>query len=158
MQWSRTVRTLRELLGVEGWTRLDVRNSPLIINADGTVAVGVASGDEYTGHPLRTPQTKTPKGSPAVEALAGNKQLYLFKELEPVECERAYQTWYLLFHRTEDEIRLELSLPYSMGTDGRIDGFIERIILPSLPIDPEWMVVAPPDFGPDIQIDVPRRA
>jgi len=55
------------------------------------------------------------------------------------------------------KIRAELSLPDSIGDDGHINGWRERIILGSRPLDDE-IVPAAPDFGPDPTIDVRRRA
>ena len=66
-------------------------------------------------------------------------------------------TWLLLMHTAEDELRAELSLPASMGHDGRIDAWKERIILPSTPLDPIESIDFP-DFGPDLEVDVRRRA
>lgn len=66
-------------------------------------------------------------------------------------------TWVLLVHYAENEIRAELSLPFDMGTDGRIAIWQERILLRALPLDPEPIAVAPPT-QPDIEVAVRRKA
>jgi len=66
-------------------------------------------------------------------------------------------TWVLLFHSDGKEIRAELSLPNSIGDDGHINGWRERIILGAQPLDDE-IAPAAPDFGPDPTIDVRRKA
>jgi hypothetical protein len=48
-------------------------------------------------------------------------------------------------------------LPNSIGADGHIDGWAERIILGSQPLDGDHAPAAP-DFGPDPTIDVRRKA
>lgn len=68
-------------------------------------------------------------------------------------------TWILLVHRAMNEVRYELSLPRSMGNDGRIDTWQERIILGSIPVDSELLEITPPQLPQsDISIDVKRRA
>ncbi len=66
-------------------------------------------------------------------------------------------TWVLLIHRAADEVRCELSLPFSMALDGHIDGWCERILLGSIPIDGDLVEVEPPT-QPDINVEVKRRA
>ncbi len=46
----------------------------------------------------------------------------------------------------------------SMDEKDHIDSWRERIILGSQPLDPEGARMPAPDFGPDIDIDVQRRA
>lgn len=68
-------------------------------------------------------------------------------------------TWILLVHRAMNEVRCELSLPSSMGPDGRISSWQERIFLGSIPVDPEALEITPPPQPlPDINVDVKRRA
>jgi hypothetical protein len=44
-------------------------------------------------------------------------------------------TWILLYNVTDNEIRAELSLPDSM-VEGYIDTWVERLILPPIPLEP----------------------
>ena len=68
-------------------------------------------------------------------------------------------TWILLIHRASNEVRCELSLPISIGDDGHIDAWSERILLGSIPLDGHLgeAIPAPPDL-PEITINVRRRA
>jgi hypothetical protein len=45
-----------------------------------------------------------------------------------------------------------------MGADGHIDGWLERILLGSIPLDGDMGEIVPPRTQPDISIDVRRRA
>lgn len=166
--WAIMVRALREYLVPAGWDRSDENNYSLVINAPGTVAIAVATGDEATGRPDGVPTTKSSKGPSTASAVTGNQlQLELiFPPVEmPVAPERAdsedqRMTWILLVHRGREEVRCELSLPTSMGIDGRVDGWQERIILGAIPTDPGLLAIVPPSppDQPDISVDVKRRA
>jgi hypothetical protein len=91
--------------------------------------------------------------------LANKDQLELFPEtLPPIRDDEEQEklTYILLFHRDRAEIRAELSLPASMGSDGHINGWAERIILAAQPLDPMPADVAP-DFAPQPPVDVRRK-
>ena len=158
-QWGKTVRALREALAPLGWSRSDEGNFCTVVEPGGSFAIAVASGSEETGRVGgEMPTTKRRKGPSTADAVHANAQLYLFEEFAPaVSPEPDRATWVLLFHSDAAEIWAELSLPDSIGDDGHIDGWRERIILGSRPLDDEIVPVAP-DFGPDPTIDVRRRA
>jgi hypothetical protein len=158
-QWGRTVRALREALAPLGWSRSDEGNFCTVVEPGGSFAIAVASGSEDTGRVGRvSPTTKRRKGPTTAEAVHTNAQLYLFAEFAPaVPAEPDRATWVLLFHSDGKELRAELSLPDSIGDDGHIDGWRERIILGAQPLDDE-IAPAAPDFGPDPTIDVRRKA
>lgn len=164
--WAAMVRGLREYLLPE-WTRCDENNYSLVINPGGTMAIAVATGDDATGRFDFSPTTKSSKGPSTIDAVASNQmQLelpYVF-DAAPVPAvddslEEKRMTWILLVHRARGEVRCELSLPTSMGSDGRVDGWRERIILKSIPTDTEFVEITPPQpLQPDISVDVKRRA
>ena len=165
--WAQMVRGLREYLRPQQWERSDDNNYSLVINAAGTMAIAVATGDDATGNPEATPTTKSSKGPSTVEAVTSNQfQLRLdFPPVpvpapaRPLDADDKRMTWILLVHRGMNEVRCELSLPRSMGADGRIDSWQERIILGSIPVDPELLEITPPQPPlPDINVDVKRRA
>ena len=164
--WATMVRGLREYL-LPDWERSDENNYSLVINPAGTVAIAVATGDDATGKPDAVPTTKSSKGPSTVEAVTSNQiQLelpYVFPPVaapaRPAGTDEQRMTWILLVHRAIGEVRCELSLPTSMGTDGRVDGWRERIILSAIPTDPEIREITPPQPPlPDITVDVKRRA
>ena len=158
-QWGRTVRVLREGLAPSGWSRSDEGNFCTVVEPGGAFAIAVASGSEHTGLVgLEMPTTKRRKGPSTAEAVHTNAQLYLFPEFAPaVTAEPDRATWVLLFYSDGKEIRTELSLPDSIGDDGHINGWRERIILGAQPLDGELAPITP-DFGPDPTIDVRRKA
>jgi hypothetical protein len=165
--WAQTVRALREYLVPQGWRRCDENNYPLVINPTEDMAIAVATGDDGTGCVDAVPTTKSSKGPSTVEAVVANQaQLtFVFDEPEIVAADEGDEatdermTWLLLVHRGEGEVRSELSLPLSMGTDGRIESWQERIILGSMPTDPTEIDINPPSpVMPDIEVDVKRRA
>jgi hypothetical protein len=128
------------------------------------MAIAVATGDEGTGLAEILPTTKTPKGPSTVEAVTTNQLAFEFavaaskpaaEVAEDADEERV--TWILLVHRAKNEVRSEISLPSSIGPDGRIDGWAERILLTAVPIDGDLMDIVPP-VQPDITIDVKRRS
>lgn len=165
--WAMMVRGLREYLLPEGWERSDENNYSLVINGTGTVAIAVATGDAATGRADEQPTTKSSKGPSTAEAVTSN-QLTLDLIFPPVNLPQAARpsaqdqrtTWILLVHRSQGEVRCELSLPTSMGPDGRVDGWQERIILGSIQTDPDVLEVAPPTppQQPDIDVAVKRRS
>ena len=165
--WAQTVRALREYLVPQGWRRCDENNYSLVINPTEDMAIAVATGDDGTGRVDAVPTTKSSKGPSTVEAVVANQtQLtFAFDEPEALAADEGDEpvgermTWLLLVHRGEGEVRSELSLPLSMGTDGRIETWQERIILGSMPTDPTEIDITPPNpVMPDIEVDVKRRA
>lgn len=160
--WGETVRALREYVLTIGWSRSDENNYSVVLSPDERIAIAVATGDEGTGRAYVSPSTKAPKGPSTVEAVAANQLLLdLFEALEPrVESSSGHSedraTWILLIHRTQNEVRCELSLPSSIGDDGRIDGWQERILLTPVPVDNEPTEVLPPPMQ-DVEIEIKRR-
>lgn len=160
VQWGEAVRSLRESLIPLGWRRYDECNLPFVLNEAGTLAITVATGDEYTGLGDKTPSTKSSKG-PYTESAITNNALKntLFGDIRRVTEPR--ETWILLFHRDEhtSEIRAELSLPSNMNDEGQIDEWLERIVLGPIPFGGASVRISsePPQTTPNIEIDVRRR-
>lgn len=159
--WGETVRGLREALIPLGWERSDFNNYSLVINSEGTVAIAVATGDEGTGVEFASPTTKSKKGPSTANAVSENQdQLLLFPDLEPSIIQLAGEkamTYILLIHRTGDRVRSELSLPTSIGTDGRVNGWSERILLNDVDLDGSPVEPVVYDL-PDIDVEIKRRA
>ena len=162
--WAETVRALREYLMPLGWQRSDDNNYSLAIDPSDDIAIAVATGDEGTGREEMSPTTKTPKGPNTVEAVTNNQFSFEFAEVayrkgpEPeADTNKERATWILLLFRASNEVRCEISLPSSIGPDGKIDGWTERILLRPIPLDGDSVKVAPPT-QPDIVVEVKRRA
>jgi hypothetical protein len=154
-RYSRTVRLLREQLLPLGWSYDNPRNLARTVNPDRQVAIIATLGDAATGVPHVRPSTRYEKGVATVEAVGRNfLQLTLPIDLgddQPVDPDGdGAATWILLYNVTETEIRAELSLPDSM-VDGYIDTWLERIILPSIPLQATPGIAA---AGPVVEPDV----
>lgn len=159
--WGEVVAALREQLRPIGWTRQEIGSFALTVHEELKLAITVASGDEGTGNPSAHPSNRSKKGRNTVEAIEANRQLELFERLPPENQEEGEdrQTWVLMHHTdtVRGEIRVELSRPSSIGKDGKISEWAERIILNSIPFDDELVEIYPPS-GPDIEIDIRRKA
>jgi hypothetical protein len=161
--WGETVRALREYVLPKGWSRSDENNYAVVIDPLGEMAIAVATGDAATGMKDLVPTTKANKGPSTADAVQANHlQLLLFGDL-PVPSaandggDKERLTWLLLVHRAISEVRCELSLPVTMGADGKVSSWKERILLPAIPLDGDPVEIVPPQ-QPDIDIDVKRRA
>jgi hypothetical protein len=161
--WARIVRVLRENLVVFGWSKSDEKNFSTVKSPDEKMSIAVFAGCSNTGKQDCTPSTKRSRGKCTVDAVLSNQ---MFLPLTFSDGSSAYQqksesqiTWVLLHHidHERNEIRSELSLPASMGQDGFIVQWLERIILPVQTLD-TVPPIAPPDFGPEITIEIQRRA
>jgi hypothetical protein len=159
--WGEVVAALREQLRPLNWIRKDVGNYALTVHEEKGLAITVASGDEATGNSAAHPTNRSKKGRNTVDAIEANRQLELFEKLPPENQDEAdgKQTWVLMHHTdtSRGEIRLELSLPSSIGKDGKITAWAERIILANIPFDDELVDIYPPS-EPDIEIDIRRKA
>jgi hypothetical protein len=165
LAWGETVSALREQLSQRGWQRSDEGNLPLVINRAGSISISVATGDESTGRSDDSPCTKASKGPKTADAVAVNQhQLSLFPHLAPLPSNLLSQKdrtlWFLLIHRDVNarEMRCELSRPINMNPEGRVDGWVERIVLGTLPFGGD-MVDIPHgnDLGPDLVVEIARR-
>ncbi|GAA1959357.1 hypothetical protein [Catenulispora subtropica] len=154
LDYQERVFTLREVLFKRGWKRLDHRGSPLVVNPDRTIAIGVLLGDHRTGLPGRPdPRPVRPQGAAKAELIDRNNMSPLFPlsvvmpdsdqaHLEDDEL-AGLQTWYLLTHRYTGKkngvigVRSELSLPVNIGPQEKIDTWLRRILLPTM----EWEIV-----------------
>lgn len=164
LAWGEAVCALREYVLPLGWSRSDENNYSVVIDSGERVAIAVATGDEGTGRSDSFPSNKARKGPNTIGAVNANQLQLGFMEDElrraPTNLPRpsdTRMTWVLLIHRAADEVRCELSLPSSMALDGHIDGWCERILLGSIPIDGDLIEIAPPT-QPDINVEVKRRA
>lgn len=157
IMWAEVVAVLREQLISHGWVKEDKGNYELSVNQKAGLAIVVTTGDEATGIIGPTPSNKCPKGVNTAEAVETNNQLDMFSELLPaIEDVQCLTTWVLLMHLAADEVRCELSLPSSIS-NGKINGWKERIILPSIPLDDDSIEVQTPDL-PDIEIPIKKKA
>jgi len=156
--WSNTVRALREKLIPKGWERNDDFQLSTVVNPSGTLAIAVVTGDDGTGRTDADPKTKYPKGPATGAAVNRNRFLPLFDGWRPNSNEgkdkKKQATWMLLRKRVKDAVLVELSLPASMTDEGQVQGWLTRIILDPITIEPTIEVEDAPAGQP---IDVPVR-
>jgi len=97
----------------------------------------------------------------AVEKNLGQFELFISSATVQTEpATREPLTYLLLSHRDEvfREVRMELSCPHTLA-DGLVCGWIERILLPAIPLDPIDPATRRTDDeeAPSIDVDVIRR-
>jgi hypothetical protein len=154
--WRYTLRSLRQQADARGWTLSDPGNLSVITSEKLEVNIVVFSGDDATGLPHLTPKSKNPRGPMIKEAVRRNYgELSLFEEViedagPDIEEMVRFETWVLLTHITNEEIRAELSLPKSVDEHDRVDDWAERIII-NVPLPgAESEDVPDADSDPDI--------
>jgi hypothetical protein len=159
IMYGETVAALRDLLAPRGWRKLDDGNYELTINASGSIAIAVASGDDCTGVGTSTPSNRSPKGRHTIDAVELNRQADLFAELLPAVLPRTRKTdtWVLLHHISKNKIQAELSRPNEIDSDGKIVAWSERILLGVIPLDSEEITIDQPQL-PDIDIKISRKS
>src|SRR5262249_17499304 len=99
-----------------------------ILTRAGNADVGVANG---------RPQPLRGYGDATARAVAANGTLFLNPDWLNVDNDEPaqhseFETWMLLVCRTGDRVQAELSHPAGEREDGRVDRWIERILLPEI--------------------------
>ena len=163
--WAEMIRSIRDSLAATDWTRANPGNLPLVLNADKSMAITVSSGDVETGRAGGFPKTRSAKGpqTAAVVRNNGQAQFAFMEDATPIIASiktRGRSTWLFLVYRDiqQNVLRYELSLPISMGDDGFVDEWAERILFPPDPIDPRNLSLDKGDDGnsPDITVQITR--
>ena len=162
-RWARTTRFLREELIPLGWRFDNPRNLSRTIHPSGEFAIVASTGDELTALLDALPATKYLKGEATVRAVEMNEQLALdFPDFDVSQRDGAREilTWFLLYHASDEEFRVELSWPNEIVA-GRITGWAERIILPAFPRDQDRLAEPVTPAGDDsdesVVVEVTRR-
>ena len=161
--WAVTNRHLRMALLPE-WEARDDGNFSLTVSPDGRIAIAVATGNDGTGIADLVPLTQSSKGPRTAEAVAANREQLGFQFTFPDGqtpqplCDPANigtrATWVLLIRQADTTVRAELSLPMSFDTKGRVSGWSERILLPTINFAPLDAIELDDH---EIFIDVPVR-
>lgn len=157
IQWGRSIRALRDALVPRGWRSENSRNYPTVVSPDSAVALSVAGGDHNTGLAYGTPATRSAKGPATKDAIALNQLSFAELDASFAEPETVPKvTWLLLHYHDRDtkEVRLELSLPAGLDSDGVVTSWHERILLPPFSTTYE----PPPDSDAQpIDVQITRR-
>jgi hypothetical protein len=137
-QWAETVVGSRVILIPRDWTPSDAHNFSRILNPEETIAIVVATGDDYTGIATGEPRTRYPKGPETTAAVNANLQM-AFPGLAIAEFDKAtpsgIETWILLLLTNDFECRYELSRPQAQDKEGRVIAWLDRIIFPPIEIE-----------------------
>lgn len=158
------VRQLRLQLIPKRWKPSDLGNYSRVISPDGSIAIGVATGDEFTGVASESPATRSPKGTRTIEALAANAHQLGFEILLPEGFalpeikESDCTTWLLLMRVVGGQVQSELSHPFNIDDGRRVSEWRERIVLPRVDFDPTDRLPLETDEGVDFDVPVTRRA
>lgn len=166
LTWGKTVRGLRDTLIPKGWSSSNDSNLSVVLNPAGTLAIAVATGDNSTGNPRLTPETKYPKGPATAAAIEQNIVQLAQTSFPFIEKARAMPsqdpsvcTWLLLISRKKNEVCSELSLPRLITEEGHVVEWEERILLPPFPTDYEMgpLNYVEENAGDDIIVEISRR-
>ncbi len=162
--WGAAVLTLRTLTLPRGYRAADPGNFSMTINDAKRLYIVVATGDEHSGYfSGKEPSTKMPKGLKTQQAV--RRQFSLFPEATPAKVEEqvgvaGYLGLWLLLNFRGRVVQMELSAPSDI-VDGKMVGWHERNIIPSVAFDPDAAAINPEDgdgFGPDFDVPVQRIA
>jgi hypothetical protein len=160
-RWGKTFRGLADRLVVKGWAHTERRSLPVMVNAAETIGVTVSSGDDHTGKAEPTmPKTRNPKGLITKQIVYENQPQLpgIANAVTRIRRDRnGLQTWFLLYHFDRDsyQIRAELSLAASMGDNGYVAEWFERIVL--TPSDPVELALPLGEDEDEDEISIHRR-
>lgn len=157
-----TAALRRLVMPLGGWDHDEEDRQPRTYSVERGIAIVVQSGDENTGieEPEAEPRARHPKGSATARKVVSNsEQLALFPvphAARPDQAAGDMLTWVLMICVAGEVARAELSLPRQMSPDGRPSGWVDRIVLPELPIGatPEDLSQRETPPGTDVDIDV----
>lgn len=160
MRWIDTVAVFREQVASDPeWSVRDDRNRPTLVRSSGH-SLSIIGGDAQTGNPSRfaRPMAARNKGittKDAVDANAGQLVLFDPPDLEPSPKVSGPNdpppagNWFMLYHRAQEKILREISLPRPGFQDGNFNGWEVRVLLDPWEIQ-DWQVGVPDIGGGDV--------
>lgn len=164
-RWIGTVGGLRRsMLNSREWTPQDTLNRPTVERADGKVTLSVVGCDEATGdgNSIAGPRAANRRGPATIAAVKDQLELISVAALVSSDTtavsfddDPPLGQWFVLYHRAEDEVRVEVSKAAGIdeqGDDrktGQFTGWVVRVILE--PYRPDLAVASgrPLDVGGD---------
>ena len=136
--WAEVTRVLRHRLIEVGWTLDDADNISRVVSPEGDVTIVAISGNEWTGLRNKHGQVNTrwPRGPGGIRIINRNTQYELALEGGVSHAKNdlvdSYGgTWFLLYFRSDDIVRSELSYARAVESGGLIE-WKERLILPDI--------------------------
>ena len=157
VMWAETLAELRrQLLKIrDGWEIGATENYATVYSVERNIAIAVVAGDAAVGRRVREPRLTRKKGKKTTQRVERNARLLyvqeeLFSKAElQLPPDETCTTWFLLVHPTMKEVRIELSCPLSIDSDGYVSGWQERILLPPAEISGAVAPVSPDDDDDD---------
>lgn len=137
------VRGLRDLFvpSPYGWTPDCIQGLELLRSPDGTRVIMTRTGDAAVGRSNGFPQPVRTFGEVTARAVSANESLLIDPDWLNVGATLpvGQETWILLVHPVGEGVaRSELSRPSGTSASGRVDGWVERILLEEIDItEPE---------------------
>lgn len=163
VMWAETVAELRtQLLSLqESWEIGSSRNYETVFSGRRRIAIAVVGGNVYTGiNDVIRPKSARSRGPVTSSRIAHNEGQYAL-ELEgitvPVESDEECITWLFLVNARQNQLFSELSLATSMGQDGRLGRWVQRILLPPIPLSGAVTPIEPPEDDQPSSVHVERR-
>ncbi|SES13922.1 hypothetical protein [Corynebacterium cystitidis] len=139
-RWAHTVASLRRAHVKDGeWELHNDHNRPLLKSPAGELTVTACGGTADVGDPEGKPNVANRKGRATERAYDQLELISLSQVLRIRIAEDSVPVdghWMLLYYRSKDELRVELSLPKGIE-NGLVSGWHTRIMLPSLLFDEE---------------------
>ncbi|MDP9383435.1 MAG: hypothetical protein M3Q29_25490 [Chloroflexota bacterium] len=154
---SRALRTICEEGGKvpASWHRDTYLGIPVATNLDETIAITVTSGDEFTGIDGESdPKTRSLKG-PNTRTAATRQTLPLLHGLD--EHDPAVTLWFMLTYVDVDCVRVEIATPSFVGRDGRVSGWLVRIVVGNVDLDGIGQRMVPAAPTPPLDITPVRK-
>lgn len=158
VMWAETLAALRrQLLKLrDDWEIGSTENYATVYSTKRGIAIAVVAGDAAVGKEDRgDPRLTRKKGKKTAERVYRNaSQIYIQDSLFPspgadLPADEACTTWFLIIHPIKKEVRVELSCPLFMDSEGIVSGWQERIILPPVAVAGAVAPIAPDDDDPD---------
>lgn len=141
--WSNLVHGVRELLHNDGeWTVGNPKNRPVMIRDDGRYELAIAGGDSGTGSNELKPGFARKPGKATIISVnrfshPESDVLIPLRDLSPstensIHPHHPFGTWILLYRCTKEAIYSEISVPSHISSDGEIDNWRLRVLLPTI--------------------------
>lgn len=141
--WSNLVHGMREHLHNGGeWTVKNPQNRPVMIRDEGRYELAVAGGDSGTGIAELQPGFARKPGKATIHSanryshsessvLIPLRDLSTFTE-NSHHPRHPFGTWILLYRCTKEGIYSEISVPAHISSDGEVDDWRLRVLLPTI--------------------------
>jgi hypothetical protein len=158
--WAETIAMLRrQLLKLrQGWRIGKTGNYETVYSTGQRIAFAVVAGNGYTGiDGKRDPKLTRKRGPKTQERVQRNAEFVQLELAIPglpepkkeLPADEDCSTWFLLVYADDDEVRMEVSLPLDLGADGLGGDWVERILLPPLPISGAVAPIEPDEDDDD---------